>query len=391
MTTFIIYTLPKWVHLPHNICGYINNSIYNVSYIKTMYKTILETFISHKNTIIGSRLHFSWLSKNKLIHNFLLYRYKDSDSIHETIFRIKNNVEIAPKCICGNKLKINKTTYLKHCSSKCSNSNPKKIKKSDETKLKRYGDKNYNNPEKNKITNLERYGVTSYTKTKECKEKVKKSNLERFGYEYAMQSPELKSKFENVMFEKYGTAYYASSIDYHERWCKNEDWMKNSREKAYNTMLKNNLFMGCSSKSEKKIFEWLKEKYDNIQFNIKKEKYPFVCDYYIPSLDLFIEYNGHWTHNNHSFNEKDENDLLILKKWKEKALTSIKYKQAIDIWTKRDVNKLKIAKKNNLNYLIIWHYEYNKGKEYVLDKIDKYLKNRLLWQKIESKEYILLK
>lgn len=378
MTTFIIYTIPNGVNLPH-LCGYLNNSIYNVSYINVMNKVILETFISNKNTIIGSKLRNSWISKNRLIHNFLLYRYKDSDSIHETIFRIKNNVEIAPKCICGNKLKINKKTYLKHCSSKCSNSNPKKIKKSDETKLKRYGDKNYNNPEKNKITNLERYGVTSYTKTKECKEKVKKSNLERFGYEYAMQSPELKSKFENVMIEKYGTAYYAISEDYHKKWCKDEEWIKRGREKAYNTMKNNNTFMGCYSKSEKIIFEWLKEKFEVVQSNIKKEKYPFICDYYIPSLDLFIEYNGHWTHNNHSFDEKNENDLIILKKWQEKALKSIKYQQAIDIWTKRDVKKLKIAKENNLNYLIIWFDDYKKGKEYILNIIDKYLKNNNLY------------
>ena len=378
MTTFIIYTLPKWVHLPHNICGYINNSIYNVSYIKTMYKTILETFISHKNTIIGSRLHFSWLSKNKLIHNFLLYRYKDSDSIHETIFRIKNNVEIAPKCICGNKLKINKKTYLKHCSSKCSNSNPKKIKKSDETKLKRYGDKNYNNPEKNKITNLERYGVTSYTKTKECKEKVKKSNLEKFGYEYAMQSPELKSKFENVMIEKYGTAYYASSDEYQEKWGNNEEWIKRGREKAYNTMLKNNSFIGCSSKSEKKILDWLKEKYKNVKYQLKNDKYPFKCDFYLNDFDLYIEFNGFWTHNNHSFDENNENDLLILEQWKEKAKTSIKYKYAIYIWCERDVSKLKIAKNNNLNYLIIWYEDYKKGKMHILNKIDNYLKNNNL-------------
>lgn len=378
MTTFTIYTLPKWVNLSHNLCGYLNNSIYNVSYIKLMDKIILETFISNKNTIKGSKLRNSWLSKNKLIHNFLFYRYKDSDSIHETIFRIKNVVEKAPRCICGNKLKIHKKKYLKHCSSKCSNSDPIKMKKSDNTKILKYGDKNYNNPEKGKETCFKKYGVTTYSQLQECKEKVKKSNLEKFGYEYAMQSPKLKAKFEKVMIEKYGTAYYASSEDYHKKWCKNEEWMRNNNEKRYLTMKENNSFMGCYSKSEKIIFEWIKEKFEDAQSNIKKEKYPFICDYYIPYLDLFIEYNGHWTHNNHSFDENNENDLLILKKWKEKSLTSIKYQQAIEVWTKRDVKKLKIAKENNLNYLIIWSEDYKKGKEYILNKVDKYLKDNKL-------------
>lgn len=379
MTTFIIYTLPKWVHLSHNLCGYLNNSIYNVSYIKIMNEKILETFISNKNNICGSKLKQSWLSKNKLIHNFLLYRYKDSDSIHETIFRIKNNVENAPRCICGNKLKIYKKKYLKHCSSKCSNSDPIKMKKSDNTKILKYGDKNYNNSEKIKITSLKKYGVTTYSQSQECKEKVKKSNLERYGYEYAMQSPELKSKFENVMIEKYGTAYYASSEDYHEKWCKDKEWIKRGREKAYNTMIKNNLFLGSSSKSEKIILEWLIEKYKNVKHQLKNDKYPFKCDFYLEKYDTYIEFNGHWTHNNHSFDEKDEKDLKILEKWKNKALTSINYKYAIEIWTKRDVNKINIARKNNLNYLIIWYDDYKNGKEHILNKIDKYLKDNNLF------------
>ena len=379
MTTFDIYTIPKWVHLPHNLCGYLNNSIYNVSYIIKMNKLILETFISPKNAIISGRMKNSWLSKNKLIHNFLLFRYNDSDSIHETIFRIKNNVEKAPRCICGNKLKIFKTYYLKHCSSKCSNSNPEKIKKTEGTKIKRYGDKNYNNSEKIKITSLKKYGVTAYSKTKECKEKVKKSNLERYGYEYAMQSPELKSKFENIMIEKYGTAYYASSEEYHEKWCKNEDWIKKSREAAYKTMCDRNLFLGNSSKSEKDIYEWLKYKFTNIEHNYKSNVYPFKCDFFLKDFDLYIEFNGYWGHNNHSFNLYDENDLKILEKWKEKAKTSKKYKSAIEVWTNRDVKKLKIANNNKLNYLIIWYKDYQKGKEYVISLVDKYLKDNNLY------------
>ena len=80
---------------------------------------------------------------------------------------------------CGNEFKKYKKWNKTFCSQKCSNGsdiinnkrgklwqvdNPMNnqfyIDKIKETKLEKYGDENYNNTEKNKITNLERYGVS---------------------------------------------------------------------------------------------------------------------------------------------------------------------------------------------------------------------------------------
>ncbi len=47
-----------------------------------------------------------------------------------------------------------------------------------------------------KQTCLERYGVTSYAKTEECKEKIKQTNLERYGVEYPMLN---KSSLQKVL------------------------------------------------------------------------------------------------------------------------------------------------------------------------------------------------
>ena len=44
-----------------------------------------------------------------------------------------------------------------------------------------------------------------------------------------------------------------------------------------------------------------------------------------------------------------------LEQMKEKAKTSKFYKNAIKIWTERDVNKFECAKKNNLNYLVFYN------------------------------------
>ena len=83
-------------------------------------------------------------------------------------------------------------------------------------------------------------------------------------------------------------------------------------------------------------------------------RYPFECDFYIKSLDLFIELNLHWSHGNHPFNCESEEDVKKLKIWREKAKTSDFYKNAIETWTVRDVRKIQMAQKNNLNYKVYY-------------------------------------
>ena len=48
--------------------------------------------------------------------------------------------------------------------------------------------------EKIKQTNLEKYGATSYVKTKEYIKKTKQTNLEKYGYEWAQQHPDIHKK-----------------------------------------------------------------------------------------------------------------------------------------------------------------------------------------------------
>ena len=53
--------------------------------------------------------------------------------------------------------------------------------------------------------------------------------------------------------------------------------------------------------------------YNNIKTQFSDNRYPFLCDFYIEKLDLFIEYNGHWTHGSHPFDINNKNDILKLK------------------------------------------------------------------------------
>ena len=93
---------------------------------------------------------------------------------------------------------------------------------------------------------------------------------------------------------------------------------------------------------------------DDIIRQYSELRYPFNCDFYIKSLDLFIEINASWTHNTHAFDINSPTDLQILQQWQIKAQTSDYYKNAIETWTKRDPLKLETATNNKLNYLVFY-------------------------------------
>ena len=93
---------------------------------------------------------------------------------------------------------------------------------------------------------------------------------------------------------------------------------------------------------------------EDIVRQYRDKRYPFSCDFYIKSLDKFIELNLHWTHGDHPFDSTSEDDLKHKKLLESKAETSQYYANALYVWTDLDVRKQKIAKKNNLNYEVIY-------------------------------------
>lgn len=82
------------------------------------------------------------------------------------------------------------------------------------------------------------------------------------------------------------------------------------------------------------------------------KRYPFNCDFYIKSLDLFIELNGHYSHHTHWFNDNDPNDVnrrnMMLETGKRRNLNAVK------VWCETDIKKRDFAKKNHLRYLVFW-------------------------------------
>lgn len=123
--------------------------------------------------------------------------------------------------------------------------------------------------------------------------------------------------------------------------------------------------MHQSSKYERKFLSKLEEEFgsENVIYqHFDSEIYPYSCDFYIKSLDLWLELNGWWHHGNHPF-FGSEDDIKTLSDVKLKYPNQ--YASFEKVWTKSDVLKFDTAKRNKINYLAI----YDNGFAYNSDKI----------------------
>lgn len=97
----------------------------------------------------------------------------------------------------------------------------------------------------------------------------------------------------------------------------------------------------------------------DVKRNYSSEQYPFMCDFYIPSRDLYIELNAHWSHGGHWYTDEDKNLVLD---WMSKSKF---YKNAAEIFSVRDVKKRDTAKQHELNYVVFWHADLRDVYEWV--------------------------
>ena len=140
-----------------------------------------------------------------------------------------------------------------------------------------------------------------------------------------------------------------------------QHWVEGQAEKRYQTMLKNGTLGQFKTNLERKVEKELIDQYGEEHVHYQyydKERYPFKCDFYVDSVDLFVEVNGWWHHGPHPYapNSIDDEDLLNYLKWYAETHPDKKqYKEAIRIWTEYDPLKMKTAKENNLNYLTIYN------------------------------------
>ena len=244
--------------------------------------------------------------------------------------------------------------------------NPDIRKKTEQTCLERYGEVspllNEEVKEKTSCTLLQKYGVYNAMQSDEVKLKAKQTCLKRYGYESYNQTEECKQRYMSTCLERYGVLNSFQLDICKERrtevlQCKygvnyafsNKDIQKRALEASLQSS-------SSKSKAEDVIYEELCSIYgkENIIRQYKSELYPFHCDFYIQSEDLYIEYQGSQTHGSMPYIEGDTACVQQLQLWEEKAVNSEYYKDAIETWTYRDVIKRETARKYKLNYIEIW-------------------------------------
>ena len=121
---------------------------------------------------------------------------------------------------------------------------------------------------------------------------------------------------------------------------------KSAQQKRLETISKNS--GGTKSKSEDSFYNKLLLYFseDDIIRGYSDERYPFSCDFYIKSKDIFIEYQGHYTHGYEPFDESNCEHLSYLEK--------MSHKVNMDTWIRRDPIKLQTAKQNGITLILVY-------------------------------------
>ena len=333
---------------------------------------IIKYFQREDGTVKGAALASRIIDAHKEIASYMQNRFPFTQDYKEVYYLLCHGLNERPKCpVCGKEVPFAKFNigYRKYCSLECQRSEKGKQikkdcqkqtciskygvssvlqleevkKKSEETSLRKYGCKRPSQSEVVKQhtceNNIKKYGSVTHMSSQEVKNKIKQTCMERYGVLNSFQLDICKERRTEVLQSKYG-------VDY--AFCN-----RNIQKRALEASLQSS---SSKSKAEDVIYEELCSIYgeENIIRQYKSDVYPFHCDFYIQSEDLYIEYQGSWIHGNMPYIKGDTACAQQLLLWKKKAKNSEYYKDAIETWTYRDVIKRETAHMYNLNYIELW-------------------------------------
>ena len=202
--------------------------------------------------------------------------------------------------------------------------------------------------EKQKETVRKKYGVDNVSQVKEVRDKISKSH----------SSDEWKQKVKDVKQQRYGDPNYNNMEK--NRQTKSDrygDEYYNNMDKMYQTKRLHHSFN--TSRPEEELYQDLLKTYlkEDIVRQYSDERYPWKCDFYIKSEDLFIELNYHQGHGEHPYDLNNPKDIELVNFWRSRQNQEGPKNQYWGYectFTVSDPLKLKTAKENNLNYLIIY-------------------------------------
>ena len=168
--------------------------------------------------------------------------------------------------------------------------------------------------------------------------KLEKTNLERYGVRRPLQADNILSKMYKNNTILYGVINPGS---------RPESVLKRAVTKRLNRTFN-------TSKSEEALYKMLCEVFgeEDVLQQYRSEVYPFACDFYIKSRDMYIELNGTWTHGDCWYDSANEQHNKIVELWQRHGTSY--YKNAVDTWTGSDVRKRATAREHSLNYVVFW-------------------------------------
>ena len=369
----------------------------------------LKKFCCHKcaNEFMKSESFISEIDKKRrqtCIKKYGDENYRNSDLAKETRLQkygnsnYNNRIQAKQTCIAKYGVENpfqsdlvkekTKETNLKKYGFESHNQNESVKNKVKESILKKFGTEVYTQSEdykknkelylkKKKQTCIDLYGVDNAAKNKEIIKKTKQTCIKKYGVESSMQSETIKEKAILTNLKKYGANFYSQSETYKETLPKilnktketnlkkyGADFYSQSeiyketipeiQKKIYKIKKKNNSFN--TSKPELKLLKILQDKFskNDIEYQYRSPQYPFICDFYIKSLDLYIELQGSWTHGKAPFDPNSKEHQIKLQEWQQKSQTSQFYRNAIDVWTVRDPLKRLTAINNGIKLIEVF-------------------------------------
>lgn len=207
---------------------------------------------------------------------------------------------------------------------------------------------------KMEATCMERYGAKTFALSSEGRAKIdaiKSTSEFRQKMHNIIASDGVQARTKQTCRERYGVDSFMQTADgrkiMHDAMTKDGAMDKVIQKKKQNGTVN-------TSKPEEELYKILCDVFgrEDVIRQYRSDVYPFFCDFYIKSLDFYIEHNVCWTHGGHWFDATCDDDKNRMLCWVGK--NSRYYDNALDTWTVRDAEKRKVATSNDLNYAVFW-------------------------------------
>ena len=212
---------------------------------------------------------------------------------------------------------------------------------------------------------LDKYNIKKRTRSEITELQI--CNLKENNLEYYMESRKRagqktsetmhKKGFEalSIASKKARASYFANRSE--EQRLRDLELQRRRGEKGRQNRRISGGYGTSSSRKEDEVYDKLtnyfseytvQRHYTDHRYSREFDGYRYNCDFYIPELDLFIEYNGFFTHGPEPFDKTNPEHQAILRKYQDKNISMC-------VWTDKDVREVNVARKRLLNLLVIYY------------------------------------